>query len=157
MDYRWAGPPDYPVLADIMFDAVRNGPSRYSEPQRRAWVPKPRSGPEWDVRLSAQDIILAEEADEAAGFMSLAEGGYLDFAYIRPKFQGQGLFRKLYAYIEARAVEQSQPRIRVHASLMAQPAFSAMGFEIIESETVMISEQSFKRFAMQKKLLTLNS
>ena len=149
---RLATPKDYTSLGEVMFDAVRRGRSEYTEAQREAWVPKPRTGQEWNERLDKQKIIVAENADGIIGFMSLAPKSYLDFAYIRPKFQGQGLFRKLYAEIEALATRQKQPRIWVHASLMAQPAFSKIGFKIIKQETVTIADQAFKRFEMEKLL-----
>ena len=95
--FRWASAADADVLADIMFDAVRNGESRYTEMQRAAWVPAPRGGPAWRSRLQGQDIILAERQGKAVGFLSLAEGGYVDFAYIRPEAQHTGLFRQLLA------------------------------------------------------------
>ena len=149
---RWATPDDDVALGEVMFDAVHNGAGGYSAAQRRAWVPEPRRGPDWRRRLDGQDIMLAEDPERVAGFMSLAPEGYLDFAYIRPDFQGRGLFRRLYEKIEALAVDQKQLRIRVHASLTAQPAFSAMGFKIIRKESVEISGQSLDRFEMEKHL-----
>jgi putative acetyltransferase len=74
--FRWASAADDDVLADIMYDAVRNGDSRYSEQQRAAWVPARRSGEDWIARLRSQDIIVAEQDGAAVGFLSLAEGGY---------------------------------------------------------------------------------
>ncbi|EDL47956.1 hypothetical protein [Erythrobacter sp. SD-21] len=98
----WACEQDYEILADIMFDAVRHGPSKYDEAQREAWVPERRSGASWDKRLARQDIAMAHRNDGATlGFMSLDASGYIDFAYIRPEAQGRGLFRILYDAIEA--------------------------------------------------------
>ena len=155
-DLKWAGPGDYDALGQLMYAAVRHGPSRYSEDQRRAWVPAPRSGDDWHRRLANQAIIIAERDGIYAGFMSLEPGGegrgYLDFAYIRPAYQGTGLFRRLYARIEEKARETGLTRIDVHASLMAQPAFSAVGFEIVQPEQVRIGDQVFDRFAMEKRL-----
>ena len=150
---RWASETDYATLGEVMFDAVRNGPSRYSDAQRRAWTPEPRSGDAWNARLDEQSIIVAETAGRIVGFMSLkSEDGYLDFAYIRPSHQRTGLFRKLYDRIEALALAEQHPRIHVHASLIAEPAFSALGFSILRKETVFIGDQSFDRFEMEKRL-----
>ncbi len=149
---RWATPADYNILGKVMFDAVRNGRSNYSEAQRQAWVPVPRSGDAWDKRLGEQDIVVAESLEQIVGFMSLAPKSYLDFAYIRPDFQGRGLFRRLYGKIEHLAIEQKQFRIWVHASIMAQPAFSKIGFQIIKKESVTIANEAFDRFEMQKLL-----
>jgi putative acetyltransferase len=149
---RWATRADYPGLADVMFDAVRNGPSRYSERQRERWVPRPRDGADWAERLDRQLIILAEAPGRVLGFMSLAAAGYVDFAYIRPSARGSGLFRQLYAEIEDRARASGEERLWVHASLMAEPAFAAMGFRVIEREEVSIGDETFARARMEKHL-----
>jgi putative acetyltransferase len=150
--YRWADHADYVGLGEIMFDAVRNGPSQYNEAQRAAWVPGPRQGADWDERLSKQSIATASVDGTLVGFMSLAPEGYVDFAYIRPPYQGSGIFRALFDMIGDLAVSQGQKRLWTHASLMAQPAFTAMGFEILQNETVAINDQLFERFEMQKLL-----
>jgi len=152
MTIRLADATDFDELGRVMYDAVHRGRSLYSEAQRKAWVPQPRTGPAWEERLSAQDIFVEDEGDRISGFMSLASNGYVDFAYIRPAAQGTGLFRRLYDAVERRAVDEDQDRLWVHASLVAEPAFSAMGFSVVKKEVVEISGQSFERFEMEKPL-----
>ena len=150
--FRWASADDNKVLADIMFDAVRNGESRYTEQQRAAWVPVPRSGPELEARLQGQEIIVAEQGGKAVGFVSLAEGGYVDFAYIRPEAQHTGLFRQLLTRIIERATEKDEYLLWTHASLMAEPAFAKLGFRVRRREQVHIGDQAFDRCEMEKLL-----
>ncbi|MEC8557318.1 MAG: GNAT family N-acetyltransferase [Planctomycetota bacterium] len=145
-------PADFAALAEVMFDAVRNGKSEYTEAQREAWVPEIRSGEMWANRLAAQDLFVAEDEKQIVGFMSLADEGYVDFAYIRPAEQGSGLFRQLYESLEKHAISIGLQRLWVHASLMAQPAFSAMGFEILEEQRVKIGDQTLRRFELEKWL-----
>ncbi|WP_374597145.1 GNAT family N-acetyltransferase [Brevundimonas sp.] len=152
---RWAEPDDYTRLGEVMFDAVRNGDSPYSEAQRSAWVPQPRNGSNWFKRLDRQAIVVAERDSAILGFMSLAESGYIDFAYIRPEAQGTGLFKRLYKLVESQAINADEGRLWVHASLKAQPAFSAMGFRIVRPETVTIGDQILDRFEMEKALSSL--
>lgn len=147
----WATRADYGDLADVMFDAVRHGPSPYSEAQRAQWVPHRRAGTEWEARLDRQSIVLARNAKGVVGFMSVDATGYIDFAYIRPEAQGTGLFRKLFAQIEQRSGFGQDKRLWVHASLMAQPAFSAMGFQIVERQVVEIGGESLERFEMERR------
>lgn len=144
---------DYNALGQVMFDAVRHSASPYTKAQREAWVPEPRTGPEWEARLAAQTVLVATQGDEIVGFMSLAVEGYIDLAFIRPAAQGQGLFRRLYDQIEALARERGEPRLWTHASLMAQPAFAAMGFLVNKPETVEVRGQFLDRFAMEKSLI----
>ena len=146
----WATPTDTDSLADIVFDAVRNGPSKYTDAQRVAWVPERRGGPEWAARLEGQVIAIAHDDARAVGFMSLAPEGYIDFAYIRPDAQGSGLFRRLFDMIEDKARSRNEPRLWTHASLMAQPAFAAVGFVVVEHEVVQIGDQRFERAKMEK-------
>ncbi len=152
----WATPTDHADLADVIFDAVRNGPSKYTQAQRAAWVPERRHGEEWAIRLEGQVIAIAREGNRAVGLMSLAAQGYIDFAFIRPEAQGSGLFRRLFDMIEGKALTQNEPRLWTHASLMAQPAFAAVGFSVVEHQIVQIGAEHFKR-AMMAKLLTARS
>jgi putative acetyltransferase len=150
----WATPSDYDSLADIVFDAVRNGPSKYTQAQRAAWVPERRQGEEWAARLEGQVIAIARDETRAVGFMSLAAQGYIDFAFIRPEAQGSGLFRRLFDMIEEKARSQNEPRLWTHASLMAEPAFAAVGFVVVERQLVPIGDESLER-AMMEKFLTV--
>lgn len=145
---RWASSRDYAVLADVMFEAVRTGPSRYTEAQREQWVPERRVGADWTARLDRQAVIVAEGSNGIVGFMSLADAGYIDFAYILPESQGQGLFRQLYAEIEKLSHTRRDTRLWVHASLAAMPAFAALGFSITEKQIVMIGTEKLERFEM---------
>ena len=149
---NWATPTDHAELADVIFDAVRNGPSKYTEAQRAAWMPQRRSGAEWDARLAGEDIAIGRDAARILGLMSIDPGGYIDFAFIRPEAQGSGLFRALFGMVEAHARAAGEPRLWVHASLMAQPAFTAVGFGVVEHQVVQIGDQDFKRAYMEKPL-----
>ncbi len=149
---NWATTADHDDLADIVFDAVRNGPSKYTQGQRVAWVPEHRGGEEWAARLEGQVIAIARDETRAVGFMSLAPEGYIDFAFIRPDAQGSGLFRRLFAMIEDKARSQKEPRLWTHASLMAQPAFAAVGFVVVERQLVQIGDESLERAMMEKIL-----
>jgi putative acetyltransferase len=143
---------DFAELADVMYDAVRNGVSAYNDEQRQAWVSERRSGPEWESRLAGQTIFAAEEGNRIVGFISLAENGYIDFAHVRPASQGTGVFRQLFEKIEKLARKRNVSRLWVHASLMAEPAFSAVGFSVTEDQVVQVSDQTLRRFEMEKLL-----
>lgn len=135
-----------------MFEAVRHGPSPYTDAQRQNWVPEPRSGADWTTRLARQAVIVAEDESGAVGFMSLADRGYIDFAYIRPHARGKGVFRLLYAAIEQHGRAQGVTRFWVHASLMARPAFAAVGFSVVERQVINIEGERLERFEMQLML-----
>ena len=151
-ELRRAGPDDHRALGEIMYEAVHDARSLYSEAQRHAWMPHVRQGPDWDARLAGQLILLAQTGVEPAGFLSLAPPDYVDFAYIRPRHQGRGLFRQLYDAIEAHARSGGATRLGVHASLMARPAFEAVGFTVVRAESVTLRDVRLDRFEMTKPL-----
>ncbi|HEU0100415.1 MAG TPA: GNAT family N-acetyltransferase [Allosphingosinicella sp.] len=150
--FRWACPDDFDRLGELMFDSVRNGDSPYSEAQRAAWSPAPPAGEAWAAQLGRQDAIVAEEGGEAVGFMTLAEGGYVDLAFIRPRARRSGLFRQLLERIVERAVAKGEPRLWTHASLSAEPAFAALGFTVRRRERVRIGDQALDRCEMERRL-----
>lgn len=115
-------------------------------------MPDRRSGAEWDARLCAKGIAIGRDGDRILGLMSIESGGYIDFAFIRPDAQGSGLFRALFAMVETRARANAELRLWVHASLMAEPAFAAVGFSVVEHQVVQIADQDFKRAWMEKPL-----
>lgn len=143
---------DYDTLGEVMFDAIHHGPTMYTKPQSKAWAPEPRRGTAWAERLSGKTVILAERDETVLGFMSIEPGGYIDFAYIRPSAQGSGLFRKLFEDVQARAQAAGESELSTHASLMAQPAFEAMGFDVEYHETVRVNGESLDRARMTKTL-----
>ncbi|QFT57950.1 putative N-acetyltransferase YafP [Sulfitobacter sp. THAF37] len=141
---------DDAALGQLMFDAIHRGPSLYSEAERRAWLPAPNSGPDWTERLEAQRVWVALEAHAPAGFISLEGEDYINLAFVAPAAQGRGVFRALYGSVEAAA--QGQRRLWTHASLMAQPAFLAVGFHVIRHETVARAGEALRRAEMEKPL-----
>lgn len=147
---------DNSFLADVMFDAVRNGASEYSETQRIAWVPSPPAGEKWSARLDSETVVLAEDAQGPVGFMTLTPFGYIDLAYIRPRARGQGLFKRLYESIENNAILASVQRVHVHASRMARGPFESVGFSVAQREQINIGSETLERFEMVK-ILAANS
>ena len=84
--------------------------------------------------------------------MSLAEGGYIDFAYIRYEARHAGLFRELFKRILDRARAGGLSRLWVHASLTAEPAFAALGFVARQREQVTVRGEGLERFEMEMAL-----
>ena len=66
--------------------------------------------------------------------------------------QGTGVFRRLYSQLENRAAEKGINRLWVHASLMAQPAFRAVNFDLGMHQEVKVGDQIFKRTQMEKRI-----
>lgn len=143
---------DADALGQVMYDAIHSGASRYTAAQRAAWQSTPNSGAKWAERLAEQDVWLAEEDGNARAFLTLRKDGYVDMAFVRGDAQGRGLFRRLYDHLEAAALVQGHRRLWTHASLMAQPAFLAVGFHVIRHESVARHGETLDRAEMEKPL-----
>ncbi len=135
------------ALGQVMFDAVQ-GAVAYTPAQRRAWLPEPPQGAGWAAALDLQRVWVAED-EVPIGFVTLADGGYIDLAFVATAAQGQGVFGELMDALEAAAGE---PRLWTHASLPAQPAFAARGFRVIRHETVARGAETLARAEMEKRL-----
>ena len=115
------------ALGQVMWSAIHEGKSLYTAAQRVAWLAKPNAGAAWVNRLGTQIVWVALAHASPIGFMTLAHAGYVDFAYVHPKCQGQGVFSTLLAALEREARARTLLRLWTHASLMAEPAFAAGG------------------------------
>lgn len=145
----WALPSDLPHLGEVAFDAVRNGPGPYDQAQRAAWFPAP---PDWQDRLRDQHVAIARQGGTILGLIALRADGYVDLAFLRPDARGRGLFRDLFAMIEARARDLGLTVLTTHASLMAEGPFLAQGFVILQRERVERAGQWLDRTEMRRTL-----
>ena len=143
---------DADALGFVMYNAIRSGPSRYTEAQRIAWQNQPLAGEKWAIRLSEQQVWIAEMQGDAVGFLTLDKTGYIDLAFVTAAAQGKGVFSALYDALEGAAMEDGPTRLWTHASLMAQPAFEARGFHVIRHETVDRNGEVLARAEMEKAL-----
>ncbi|MCR9158992.1 MAG: GNAT family N-acetyltransferase [Rhodobacteraceae bacterium] len=149
---RTATPDDFDQLGLVMFRAIHEGPSPYTQAQRKAWLPRQNRGVDWAARLGAQKVVLGAKDGKPVGFMTLAGEGYVDFAYILPDARGQGVFAALLAEIETRAIRDGVTQLWTHASLMAQPAFARHGFAVNQHETITRDGESLLRAKMSKPI-----
>lgn len=150
---RWAEPDrDASALAEVFFRSVRMGESPYTEAERAAWMPQAHPADAFSARLAQLDAAVFERDGRPVGFMSVEPGGYIDLAFILPDCRGEGIFRALYERIEERAKLMKETRLWTHASLMAQPAFKAVGFWVIEHQIVPRDGQQLRRAKMEKLL-----
>ncbi|MEL6465192.1 MAG: GNAT family N-acetyltransferase [Pseudomonadota bacterium] len=145
-------PGEADALGRIMFRAIHEGASAYTEAQRMAWCADPPAGADWAARLAPMQVRVAEAQGAPVGFMA-RDGSYVDFTYVLPDWQGRGVVSALYARTEADAREAGFYRQWMHASLMAQPVFSAKGFAVLRHERVERFGEYLDRAEMEKVLI----
>ena len=143
------------TLGRIMFRAIHEGQSAYTEAQKSAWCAAPPEGAGWAARLAPMHVRVAEAQGAPVGFLA-RDGDYVDFTYVLPDWQGRGVVSALYARTEEDARAAGLHRLWVHASLMAQPAFAAKGFTIIRHERVERFGEYLDRAEMEKALGALS-
>ncbi|APX12806.1 GNAT family N-acetyltransferase [Tateyamaria omphalii] len=139
------------ALGRVMFEAIQEGPGAYTPAQRTAWCAAPHAGQAWARKLAAQDVVVAEAQGAPVGFVT-REGAYVDLAFVLPEWQGRGVFSALYDRIEAGGRAAGLHRLRVHASLIAQPAFAAKGFALVRHERMERLGEYLDRAEMEKTL-----
>ena len=151
---RPAGAADFDPIGTLIFESLHQANDAYTEAERRAWMAAPPQGLAWASRLAVQEVWVAETSSDLVGVMTLAHGGYVDFAYILAAHRGTGLLQRLYDLVEAEARTQGTERLWTHASLMAKPAFEKRGFAVIRPDPVDRDGQILQRFEMEKLLDT---
>ncbi|WGW03381.1 GNAT family N-acetyltransferase [Tropicibacter oceani] len=149
--YRWANSGDYDALGQVMFQAIHAEPSPYTQAQRAVWALQPPVGPDWQNRLAAQRVALAETKTGPLGFASLRADGYVDLAFILPQARGRGHFRALLNMLIQEAEAQKMPALTTHASLAAQGPFAALGFTLMHHEDVQRGGETLTRALMQRQ------
>lgn len=140
------------AIGQLMYDAIHKGRSLYTPAERDAWLARPNTGQEWGKRLAAQFVAVLRDDGNVIGAMTL-KADYIDLTYVAPDRQGRGHFRTLFDAVAEEAGRQGHRRLWTHASLMAQPAFLAMGFHVIRHERIAQKGQMLARAEMEKSPL----
>ncbi|MEO9897341.1 MAG: GNAT family N-acetyltransferase [Paracoccaceae bacterium] len=130
-------------LARIMFDAVRDGATLYSVAERRAWVPHQKGAKDFAKIIRSHEVWVARSVQGPVGFIGLKPDGYVNLIFILRHARGKGVFGRLLSCVDNRART-------VHASLHAEPAFAAHGFQVVHRELVPRLGQLLRRAYMAR-------
>ncbi|MGI9378925.1 MAG: GNAT family N-acetyltransferase [Methyloligellaceae bacterium] len=140
-------------LREIAIQAIEGIREYYSDEQKLAWKSSFLNFSEWSESLSRQTVFTGKRKNSVVGFMSLTGAGLIDYAFIHPDFQGQGLFREIFEELENFALKERMPVLVTNASLIAEPAFKGVGFEAIEEQRVERSGIHLNRIKMEKTII----
>ncbi len=128
-------------------------PQIYTRAEQAQWSPKQPDLAKWAQRLSSQEVFLAiANLQEIVGFISLEPDGHIDYTYVDPEFQRQGIAKSLYCFVEALAIERAYPRLYVEASKLARPFFEQHGFRLLSSNTHPRGDQVLINYSLEKFL-----
>ena len=146
-------PAEADQLGIIFFNAVRKGAAEfYDAEQLRAWASTVPSGPNWTSRLTVPRTLVARSAARPVGFMTLAEDGYIDLAFVDPAHQRRGVGGRLYAQIEALAREAKIERLYSEASHLVRGLFEQQGWTVVQEQQVERKGVALTNFVMEKRL-----
>ncbi|QDP19868.1 GNAT family N-acetyltransferase [Sphingomonas xanthus] len=141
-------------LRSLMLAAILHPASRYDAEQSRTWANNVPAIANLQERLAPQQLVLAVEEEVLQGFMSLADDGLIDLAFIAPEYQGTGLFAALLTDVERAASARGLAWLGAKASLNAVGPFQRRGFSVLDREDVTLpgSGRSLTRFHVEKPL-----
>ena len=130
-------PVDAPLLAKLFFDSIRQGAATaYTKEQIEAWAPGVPESTDWAARLDRQRVVVAEDDDGMAGFMTLDNSGYIDLAFVRPDRIGSGVGSLLYNHIEQAASAGGMSQLTSQASELARLMFERNGWAVVRTRQI---------------------
>lgn len=142
----------------LFHQAVNHGArAHYDAAQRAAWSPKPPDQGVWKDRLTSQTTFVTTLNDRVIGFMTLADDGLIDLAFVAPDVMGLGIAGGLYGAIEAEARDRAITRLHTEASHLARPFFERQRWTLVGEQSVSIRGQCLTNFVMEKYLPVVRS
>ncbi len=151
---RRGRPGDGPAARAVFHAAVHDGAAaHYSAAERAAWAPGPDMPADWETRLLAGTCLIAQDRlGRVTGFMTLADDGFLDYAYVLPRVMGKGVAGALYDALEQRARRAGIPTLSTEASHLAQRFLARRGWRVIARQSVIRNGVALTNFRMEKRL-----
>jgi putative acetyltransferase len=141
------------TLFAIFFEAVRDGAGdHYTLAQRQAWAPDTEMPTQWPDKLAKLHTVVAEVDDEIAGFMAATPQGYVDLAFVRPRWMGRGVAQAVYDGIVEWARRSDLTCLTTHAGHLARPFSARQGWQVDTIETIDRNGEALTRFAMSVEL-----
>jgi putative acetyltransferase len=141
--------PEAAALYAVFVEAVQIGAAdHYTLAQRLAWAPDQPMPDGWPDRLATPETWVADVDGAIAGFMAVSTAGYIDLAFVRPRWMGRAVAQAVYERIVERAQRADLPCLTTHASHPARHFFARNGWQVDAAEIVDRNGESLTRFAM---------
>ncbi|SAL13604.1 acetyltransferase [Caballeronia arvi] len=142
---------DLDGVIDLFQRAVRETASAdYNEAQIEAWAQADRD--EWELARVSRPTWVGLVDGELAGFADLAKNGLIDMMFVDPQHQRKSVATSLLARIEAEAEELGLTTLHTYSSVTGRPFFEYCGFTMLLARAVIVREQRFVQFVMEKVL-----
>jgi GNAT superfamily N-acetyltransferase len=100
--------------------------------------------------------VVAENGEEIVGTGTLLESNHLRRFYINPACRFTGIGKKIYAEVEAKALEDRIDTLKLGASLLSKRFWESVGFELESEEAIPIENGQELLFYWMTKRLPVN-
>lgn len=122
----------------------------YSPRQLAAWAPLDRDPIEWaEARRSANTRVALCDG-RVVGFTDVDPVGYIDMLFVDPDAARRGVASALLRWAGETARASGAVRLTTHASLTAEPFFTAKGFSIDEVRHPVVRGVEFVNYGMSR-------
>jgi putative acetyltransferase len=137
----------------VYFQATHESNARdYHRDLLNRWAPPDQDPGEWANRLRAKKPFVALSANQIVGMAEVDETGFIDYFYVHPDFQRQGVGSALLATLESEARAMNLTALVADVSVTAKDFFEVRGFEVVEARTHVIIGHPAANFGMLKRL-----
>lgn len=142
----------YALPALFINSIVSTCKNDYSPEQIKVWCSSIQQKVRWEKNIQDDFFLIAEQSKQLIGFASIQNLSYLDFLYVHPQFQKQGVAGKLYQLLEEEAMRNKVVILQTEASITAKRFFEKKGFSEQAKQEVFIDGISLINYKMSKIL-----
>src|SRR5262249_23746787 len=148
-----------PSIWKVYYDATHESNARdYHQDLLNRWAPPDQDMVQWAERLVQKNpfVALADGQvvgmSEIVGMAELEPGGFIDYLYVHPRWQNQGVGKALLKAVETEASRIGVQLLFADVSVTAKGFFLAQGFEVTQAKSNQIQGHLALNFRMQKSL-----
>ena len=146
-------PDDAGAAAEVARAAIyETGTEAYKPDQVAAWSAWTNDIQAFAELLNEGETWVAERDGRVIAFAQRFPANHINLLYTHPRANRQGVAGRLYAKLEARAMEEGIATLTTKASHLSRPFFAKHGWILDEHEVVERAGIRIERFAMHKTL-----
>lgn len=147
-------PGEEPAIWNVYFRATHESNVRdYHADLLRRWAPPDQDMEQWASRVFDKNPFVAEVEGQIVGMAEIDDQGGIDYFYVLPEFQGQGIGLSLLKALESDARNNEVRALTADVSLTAKSFFESQGFQVVEARMNVILGHPAPNFAMRKEVV----
>lgn len=124
----------------------------YTQRQKELWASSSKDLAKWKARFANNKPFIAFYQNKPVGFMDIDQNGYIDLAYVSPKFQGLGVASKLLETILKKVKNSEIKSLTTNSSKAALSFFKKFGFKIVKKNEIKIEDEILENYSLKLDL-----